>query len=291
MTITQLLVFSKIAEYRSFTKAGQVLNMTQPAVSHAISSLESELDVTLIIRDRKKGILLTEVGKRVLTHVREMLKSQEKIEQEVAAEKGLNVGLIRVGAFATASTYFLPQIIGSIQNEYPNIEFELYEGTDEQIKKWLESRVIDVGFVVPPVKGMDSLPLYQSKMSVALRKDHPLANQSVIQIQDLKHEPIIICKSSEFPVLDLFEQAQTDLNVKLMVQNANTMLNMVQEGIGLAIMTEISYLSLPSQVMTREFAPPLWKEIHLAVPSLKGVSHAVQLFIHTTDKLFSRENG
>lgn len=291
MTITQLLVFSKIAEYRSFTKAGQALNMTQPAVSHAISSLESELDVTLIIRDRKKGILLTEVGKRILTHVREMLKSQEKIEQEVAAEKGLNIGLIRVGAFATASTYFLPRTIGMIRKEYPNIEFDLYEGTDEQVKKWLETRIVDVGFVVPPVKNMDSIPLYQSKMSVALRKDHPLANQSVIQIQDLEQEPIIICKSSEFPVLELFEQSQTNLNIKLMVQNANTMLNMVQEGIGLAIMTEISYLSLPTNVVTREFAPPLWKEIYLAVPSLKGVSHAVQLFIDTTEKLFSQMNG
>ena len=50
MTITQLKVFVKIAETGSFTKAGQALNMTQPAVSHAISAIEAELDVKLIIR-------------------------------------------------------------------------------------------------------------------------------------------------------------------------------------------------------------------------------------------------
>lgn len=291
MTITQLLVFSKIAEFRSFTKAGQALNMTQPAVSHAISSLEAELGVTLIIRDRKKGILLTEIGKRVLTHVREMLKIREKIEQEVAAEKGLNVGLIRVGAFATASTYFLPQIIGMIQREYPNIEFDLYEGTDEQVKKWLEERIIDVGFVVPPIENMDGYPLYQSKMLVALREDHPLACRSVVQIQDLKNEPIILCKSSEFPIADLFVQEQTKVKAKLTVQNANTMLNMVQQGIGMAIMTEISYLSLPAGVVTRELTPPIWKKIDLAVPSRKGVSHAVQLFIRIAEQMFAQADG
>lgn len=64
MTITQLRVFVKIAETGSFTKAGQALNMTQPAVSHAISAIEAELDVKLIIRDRRNGLMLTDTGKR-----------------------------------------------------------------------------------------------------------------------------------------------------------------------------------------------------------------------------------
>lgn len=64
MTITQLRVFVKVAETGSFTKAGQLLNMTQPAVSHAISAIEAELDVKLIIRDRRNGLMLTDTGKR-----------------------------------------------------------------------------------------------------------------------------------------------------------------------------------------------------------------------------------
>jgi DNA-binding transcriptional LysR family regulator len=59
MNNSQLQLFVKIAETGSFTRAGQELNMTQPAVSRAISSLENELDVTLIIRDRRNGIVLT----------------------------------------------------------------------------------------------------------------------------------------------------------------------------------------------------------------------------------------
>ncbi len=88
MTITQLQVLIKTVELGSFTKAARVLNMTQPAVSHAISSIESELGVTILIRDKRKGLLVTDVGNRILVHIREILSSVEKIEQEVAMEKG-----------------------------------------------------------------------------------------------------------------------------------------------------------------------------------------------------------
>lgn len=88
MTITQLQVLIKTVELGSFTKAARVLNMTQPAVSHAISSIESELGVTILIRDKRQGLLVTDVGNRILVHIREILNGVEKIEQEVAMEKG-----------------------------------------------------------------------------------------------------------------------------------------------------------------------------------------------------------
>ncbi|MGV2643884.1 LysR family transcriptional regulator, partial [Clostridium perfringens] len=89
MNNSQLQLVVKIAETGSFTRAGQELNMTQPAVSRAISSLENELDVTLIIRDRRNGIALTDVGQRILVIFRRILQQYDRIQQGVAAEKGL----------------------------------------------------------------------------------------------------------------------------------------------------------------------------------------------------------
>ncbi len=106
MTITQYMVFAKAMETGSFTKAAQALNMTQPAVSHAISGLESDLGVSLIVRDRRKGIVLTDVGQRVLVQIREILQRIENIEQIAAAEKGLEVGTIRIGTFPSATAHF-----------------------------------------------------------------------------------------------------------------------------------------------------------------------------------------
>ncbi|MCP1124435.1 LysR family transcriptional regulator [Bacillus sp. AFS018417] len=288
MTITQLQVFVKTIEMGSFTKAAQSLNMTQPAVSHAISSIESELGVTLIIRDKRKGLILTDVGKRILIHIREILNGIEKVEQEVAAEKGHEVGTIRIGSFPSASAYFLPKIINIFRQKYPNLELILYEGTLKEVEGWLLSRVIDIGIVILPNEEMEIIPLTRGKMVVVLRDDHTLYKKSAITIQDLNNEPIIIFKGGyEPPIIDMFKQAGVPLRIEYAVSTVTTSLNMIQEGLGLAILAELSLSNLPPNVRTRELEPQVWREIGLAVPSLKESSLAVQLFIEEVQELFS----
>ena len=68
---------NKTVELGSFTKVARVLNMTRPAVSHAISSIESELGVTILIRDKRKGLLVTDVGNRILVHIRDFERCRE----------------------------------------------------------------------------------------------------------------------------------------------------------------------------------------------------------------------
>jgi DNA-binding transcriptional LysR family regulator len=288
MTITQLKLFLKITETGSFTKAGEELYMSQPAVSRAILSLESELDVTLIIRDRKNGIILTDVGKRMLVHIREILKGLEHIKQEASAEKGLEVGTICIGTFPTASAYFLPKIISTIQHKYPNLKFNLYEGTINEVKEWLTSRVIDVGIISSSNDDLEIIPLYKDKMIAIMRNDHPLQEKKYIQISDLNNEPIIICKGgNELPIIDIFNKTSTNLNVKFVAHNTLALLNMVKEGLGFAILSELSLPTLPSNIQVRELDPPILRDINLAVHSLKQSSLTVQLFIQTAQELFN----
>ncbi|AIK39763.1 LysR family transcriptional regulator [Bacillus pseudomycoides] len=288
MTITQLQVFIKVVELGSFTKAARVLNMTQPAVSHAISSVESELGVTLIIRDKRKGLILTDVGNRILVHFREILNGVEKVEQEVAMEKGHEVGTIRIGSFPSASAYFLPRMINIFREKYPNLELVLHEGTLKEVEEWLLSRVIDVGIVILPNKEMEIVPLTRGKMVVVLHNDHPLCEKEAITINDLEGEPIILFKGGyEPPIIDMFKQAGVPLRVEYAVSTVTTSLNMIQEGLGLAILAELSLTNLPPNVKTKELAPQVWREIALAVPSLRESSLAVQLFIEEFQGLFA----
>ncbi|CAG9615079.1 HTH-type transcriptional regulator GltC [Bacillus rhizoplanae] len=280
MTITQLQIFVKVVELGSFTKAARVLNMTQPAVSHAISSVESELDVTLIIRDKRKGLILTDVGNRILVHFRKILNGVEKVEQEAAMEKGYKVGTIRIGSFPSASAYFLPKMINIFREKYPNLELVLYEGTLKEVEEWLLSRVIDVGIVILPNKEMEIVPLTKEKMVVVLRDDHPLCEKEAITINDLEDEPIILGKGGyEPPIIDMFKQAGVTLRIEYAVSNIQTSLNMIQEGLGLGISAKLALTNLPPNVKTKELAPQVWREIALAVPSLRESSLAVQLFI------------
>ena len=288
MTITQLQVLIKTVELGSFTKAARVLNMTQPAVSHAISSIESELGVTILIRDKRQGLIVTDVGSRILVHIREILNGVEKIEQEVAMEKGHEVGTIRIGSFPSASAHFLPKMINHFKEKYPNLEVVLCEGTIKEVEDWLVSRVVDIGIVILPNKEMEIVPLTKGKMVVILREDHPLCKKDAITIRDLENEPIILCKGGyEPPIIDMFKQINVPLRAEYVISTVTTALNMIQEGLGIAILAELSLTNLPQNVQTRELEPQVWREIALAVPSLKDSSIAVQLFIEEFQALFA----
>lgn len=288
MNNNQIRLFVKIAESGSFTKAGLALNMTQPAVSRAISALESELAVKLLLRDRRSGLMLTDIGKRVLIIFREILNGFDKVEQEISAEKGLEKGLIRIGAFPVASAYFVPKIIRSITEKYPDIEIVLYEGSVAEVKEWLETRFIDVGFIIPPQEEFATIPLYREKLYAVLPGGHPLREKHVICVKDLEDEPMLICRAGyEPPVVDLFLRGGSKLNVKYEVNSYMTALNMVKEGLAVGVMSQLSLLSPPPNVIIKELAPDAYRDIHLAVHTLEETSIAVRLFMDTALQLFS----
>ncbi|MRN54109.1 LysR family transcriptional regulator [Paenibacillus monticola] len=290
MNNNQIRLFVKIAESGSFTKAGQELNMTQPAVSRAIASLESELEVKLLLRDRRNGLMLTDIGKRILVVFREILMGFDKVHQEICAEKGLEQGSIRVGAFPAASAHFSPKIISSIARKYPHIEIQLHEGSIAEVKEWLESRIIDIGLIISPYGEFETIPLYREKLYAVLRDDHPLQQKSVVCVQDLANEPILLCRAGyETPVVDLFNRSGSILKVKYEVNNYATALNMIQEGLAVGVMSELSLLSLPPNVVVRELEPEAYRDIHLAVNSLAESSIAVKLFIETALQLFTNK--
>ncbi|MFC9774552.1 LysR family transcriptional regulator [Paenibacillus chitinolyticus] len=289
MTHSQLMLFVKIVETGSFTKAGEQLNMTQPAVSRAISALESELGVTLMIRDRKSGVILTDIGLRLLAIFRDILHGYNKVEQEVTAEKGFEVGTVRVGVFPIVSAHFLPKILRVIGEKYPGLTFELHEGTIDEIKKWLDSRMIDVGWIIPPINELETIPFFRDELCLLHRDDHPLQNRPTIHITDLDNEPMIVCKGGFVtPIYELFQQFGATLHAKYDGHNISTALSMIQEGLGVSIVskTSLSLSALPPNVRVRTIDPQPYREIHLAVPSLKEAPHGVKLFLQTARELY-----
>ncbi|XOJ01627.1 LysR family transcriptional regulator [Paenibacillus polymyxa] len=294
MNISQLNLFVKIVETGSFTKAGELLHMSQPAVSRAISTLESELGVTLLIRERRNGVIhLTDIGTRLLVMFREILNGVNKVEQEVTAEKGFEVGTIRVGVFPMVSAHFLPKIMRIIGEKHPGLAFELFEGTIEEIKHGLESRIIDVGWIIPPCNELETIPFFRDELCLVHRDDHPLQSRETIHITDLDNEPMIVCQGGFVtPIIEIFKEFGTTLYAKYNGHNINTALSMIQEGLGISIVsrTSLSLSSIPPNVRIRTIDPQPVREIHLAVPSLKESSHGVKLFLRTARELYLSES-
>ncbi|GAE28711.1 LysR family transcriptional regulator [Halalkalibacter hemicellulosilyticus] len=288
MSIVRFEIITKVIELGSFTKAAKQLNMTQSAVSHAIASLESEWGVTLLIRDRKKGITVTEVGRNILIHMREILNRIENINQEIALANNLELGTIRIGTFTSASSCLLPKILSIFQKKYPKIEFTFFEGTYEEINEWLHTGIIDIGFVVQvkATTNFDMIPLVKDKMVVAFHPDHKFAMKKTVHIQDLKNEPFIMPTGMyQTHIEELFKQANIEPAIRFEVHDCNTIANMVQEDLGVTIGPEL-FLKSQHQIQTGNLNITYDREISLACPSISNASPAVQEFLALAKNTF-----
>ena len=116
LSLAKLEIFNTVVELGGLTKAGEALGLTQSAVSHAIASLESEWGFSILNRGRS-GIKLTSNGEHVLKYIREMLKWNEEMHQEIANINGLEIGTVRIGTFSSVSAQWLPEILKNF-NEY-----------------------------------------------------------------------------------------------------------------------------------------------------------------------------
>ncbi|WP_107839415.1 LysR family transcriptional regulator [Metasolibacillus meyeri] len=288
MSFVRFEIIAKVVELGSFTKAAEKLNMTQSAVSHAVASLESELNVSLLIRDRKKGIALTEAGQKVLPHIREILKRMESINQEIALVTNLETGNIRIGTFASASSCLLPKLLAKFQKKHPKIEFKFYEGTYEEITQWLSSGIIDIGFVVigKSNPSFDLVPLIKDKMVVAYHPEHRFRIKETVDMDDLIEESFIMPTGMyQSHVEALFEEAQMKPSIRFEVHDCTTIANMVQEGLGITIGPEL-FLKTQHNIKISQLNIENSREVALACSSIESASPAVKEFLRVAQNAF-----
>ncbi|WP_336783660.1 LysR family transcriptional regulator [Paenibacillus illinoisensis] len=289
---TQIQLIVKISETGSFTKAGEELHMTQPAVSRIVAAVESELGTKLIKRNRKNGLVFTEVGEQILVLFRNVLSELRKVDELIAAEQGLEIGKIHVGAYPTACTRFIPKIIRTLEEKHPGLEIRLSEGSVTQVKEWLRTRVIDVGITIPPDHDFDVIPLVKDKLIVVIHSDHALVQKESIEIPDLKSENLILGRGGyDVQVHAIFKEYKMKPRVRFVVDHIDTALSMVQEGLGLIVTTKGAISSLPEKVIFRELKPSMYREINIAVPDIQDISKATDVFIQTARSLFSNNTS
>ncbi|KYG30048.1 LysR family transcriptional regulator [Alkalihalobacillus trypoxylicola] len=288
MSIVRFEIIATVVELGSFTATAEKLNMTQSAVSHAVASLEAEFGVSLLIRDRKKGISLTEIGQKILPHIREVLKRMESINQEIALSTNLEIGVIRVGTFASASSSLLPTLIATFHKKHPKIEFKLFEGSYEEISEWLNSGVIDVGFVVKgkSAPNFDTVPLIKDNMVVAYNTKHRFHSKKIVNMNDLIDEPFIMPTGMyQSHVNEIFQEVHMKPFIRFEVHDCTTIANMVQEGLGVTIGPEL-FLKTQRNIKISKLNIKNSREVALACQSISNASPAVKEFLHVAKNVF-----
>jgi DNA-binding transcriptional LysR family regulator len=280
MSLTKYEILSTVAELGSLTKASEALGLTQSAVSHAISSLESEWGFSLLIRDRS-GARLTNNGERVLVTIRELLQWNERLKQEVAAINGLEVGTVRIGTFTSVSAQWLPGIIKQFATLHPHIEIKLLEGDYDEIDAWISNGAVDFGFLTTSTsRRFEMTPLKRDRLVCILSKEHPLSDQNVISLEQIVEEPFIMPKwGSEHEVRRILQEKRLTLKVKYEAAEDQAILAMVRNNLGISILPEMVLYGAPDSIRLIPLEGNYARTIGIAANSMKTLSPAAKKFL------------
>jgi DNA-binding transcriptional LysR family regulator len=290
MTLTQLEIFSLVAELHGFTAAANRLGISQSAVSHALKSLEQELGVELLRRHQSR-VELSDIGQQLLLRARAMLGLANTLRQEAADARGMKRGTLRIGSFGpTSSIKLLPMILQHYRAAHPGIEVHIDEGPDRQVIQWLEERRIDIGFVVLPEERFDTFALIEDQMVALLPVDHPLARRDSLSLSDLCSDPFVLTEAGSSELVSrLFSAARLTPNIRYRCSQLLSTLDTVGRGDALTVVAEGS---LPddrdSRYVKKPLSPPVARQVGLAVLDQRQSSPATLAFIQLAERLNDR---
>ncbi|SFR13459.1 DNA-binding transcriptional regulator, LysR family [Desulfoscipio geothermicus DSM 3669] len=181
-----------IAQLRNFTRAAAQLDMSQPAVSLQIKSLEEELNITLFERTEKK-VVLTEAGRLLYPIAMQMIRQYNKIKAGIDDLREVKAGHLMLGAVPVAGECLLPLAIGGFREQYPGVTVSLQIGGSVKVARWLKEREVEMGIVGYPVKaeGVECEPWLTDHMVVVTPPWHPLKGEEV-PLAALTNESIIV---------------------------------------------------------------------------------------------------
>jgi len=243
MNINQLETLLTISKTMSFRKAGELLNLTQPAVSAQIKSLEDEFNTVLV--DRNQPVTLTESGKLFLEHAKRILDIVEELKQRLADLEQTPRGHIVLGTTTSIAMQILPRVLHYFQNQYPHIKTTIHSMVSSQIMASVENGTVDIGITYLFEKS-DSLVtsiLYYDSFELVVAPDHPLAPLSHVSVEKLRDIPFIML-SQETAGRRFIDKVFNDFNITpqivMELSSSEEVKRMAELNLGAAFVSKLS---------------------------------------------------
>ena len=200
MELRVLNYFLMVAREKNITKAAELLHVTQPTLSRQLAQLEDELGVKLFNRGQH-GITLTEDGLLLRRRATEIVALATKTAQELSHANDLLSGEITIGSGETKHIQAFIAMMATFRKQHPDVTFDMYTATADDIKERLDRGLVDVGVLVEPVEISHyhflRLP-GKEKAGVLVRTDSPLAGKAAIRAEDLIGTPLLMVKRAYF---------------------------------------------------------------------------------------------
>ncbi len=278
--MNQYLALLRVLECNSFSDAARVMGYTQSAVSQMIKALEEELGVTLLLRSRT-GVTLTREGELLLPYIRDVANAHRMLSEQAANFHGLQSGTIRIGTFTSVSSRLLPPVMKAFKEAHPNLRFELHQGVYSEIEEWVRAGVVDFGFTdASRVTPFVCEPVFRDTMLAVLPEGHPLGENIFVQVGQLKREPFILLDEGRGGgIVHDMVAAHPEIDVQYHVADDYSILTMVENRLGIAILPELVLKNTNHRVIARQLQPQLRRTLGVIYPKREGLSTAARAFL------------
>lgn len=237
MELRQLRYLVAVVEEANFTRASERLFVTQSALSQQIQALEQSVGTPLLDRS-KRGVRLTEAGKILHQHAQKIFLEIEQAAVAIRELEGLGRGELKIGAVQTVNHYLLPTLLTAFTQRYPQIRLSIEELSTDDIENRLAAGTLQLGLGFTPTTHpkIQSSPLFEERLVLIVRTDHPLAHQRQVRVGELDQLPLVML-SHTFCTRRLWEEsAQLATAQPQIVMEMNTVSSLlaVVERTGLA---------------------------------------------------------
>ena len=238
MDFGQLEAFLQVCQHRSFSRAAEALQLTQPSITARIQTLERELGEELFERSGR-GVRLTDAGNVLLPYVERVLQTIREGRDAVDEVRNVQLGSLRVGAAITISTYVLPGILHPFCERHPGVDVVIRTGRSEQVLQMLLSDEIQVALARSLASPeVEAVHLYDDEIVLAVDAGHRFARTGSTTVGEAATEPIVLFDrgSSYYGLINnFFRQAGVIPNVAMELDSLEATKRMVEEGLGIAL--------------------------------------------------------
>lgn len=276
--LSQLRALVAIADCGNFSEAALQLEVTQSTISHAIATLEDELGVTLLQRGRH-GARLTPVGDRITAHARDVLGLLDTIGSEANQARGVQGGTLRIASFRSVATHVLPGAIARLHRRYPTIAISVHEMDEvHQLKQALVKGEVDL-CVAETVNDNDveTLHIFDDDY-VALLPPGYRPKSGQLTVDDMRQMPIIGSSHSScgLRIRTVLGAQEHPLEIAYCIRHDSSMVAMVQQGLGIAILPRLAAAPVPPDVQIVPMPFPISRPIGATI--LKDALHTPALY-------------
>ncbi|HBU80921.1 LysR family transcriptional regulator [Paenibacillus sp. UMB7766-LJ446] len=243
MNISQLETLITISKTMSFRKAGELLNLTQPAVSAQIKSLEDEFRTVLV--DRNQPVTLTDRGQVFLQHAERMLDIVGELKQKLMDLDETPQGHIRLGTTTSIAIQILPRVLSYFQDQFPLIKTSIQSLPSSQIYTQVENGMVDIGigYLTERNPNLNTSVLYYDTFELVVSPFHPLAKQKHAAVDVLRSTPLILLSPDTVGrrfTEGIFKKHNIEPNIVMELSSSEEVKRMVEINLGAAVISKQS---------------------------------------------------